>query len=348
VASRDAERSASGAGEIVMNARVRITAATVAALVVVFAPSAPAQQLIGGDVAGDRLISIDRDTLEWTLIGVHGNDTLSGLAYDANHDILYGVSPSDDNVFIVDRHNASLRRIGPPGALGFPNTNGLAYDPNHDVLYATDNNTNVLMTVDVNTGVGRAIGVISGGFTEIEGLGYDPVTDTLYGLTQLQLRIVKIDVDTARAEAVSDPLPAGVWRGLEFDTQRRVLWATTVVINASSLIYTFDPQTRRLERVGSIDGVPAIQGLGFVAGRCTDKERIARARCENGRLKVKLAKGTPGDAFTVEITGGASIEGVLNNKGQAKVKFKDVPNGEGVADSTWACGARDSRGYVCR
>ncbi len=331
-----------------MNAPTRITAAATAALAALFAPAAPAQQLIGGDVGGDRLVSIDRDTLEWTLIGVHGNDTLSGLAYDANHDVLYGVSPSDDNLFVVDRQNASLRRVGAPGALGFPNTNGLAYDPNHDVLYATDNNTNTLMTVDVNTGVGHAIGVISGGFTEIEGLGYDPVTDTLYGLTQLQRRIVKIDVNTAAAEAVSDMLPSGVWRGLEFDTQRRILWATTVVINASSLIYTFDPDTRRLEMKGSVNGVAAIQGLGFVAGLCGGKEKLAKAKCGGGKLTVKLAKGNPGDSFTVEITGGDSIDGVLNNKGKAKVKFKNVPNGEGLAEATWGCGARQERAYVCR
>lgn len=309
---------------------------------------AAGQQLIGGDVAGDRLISIDRDTREWTLIGVHGIDTLSGLAYDPNHDILYGVSPSDDNLFIMDRHTGAPQRVGAPGVLGFPNTNGLAYDPNHDVLYATDNNTNTLMTVDVVTGVGHAIGVISGGFTEIEGLGYDPATDTLYGLTQLQRRIVKIDVDTAFAEAVSDMLPSGVWRGLEFDTQRRVLWATTVVIFNSSLLYSFNPDTRALTLEGSVDGVEAIQGLGFVDARCTGQEKIAKARCANGKLKVKLVKGQPGDTFRVEITGGASNEGVLNNRGKAKASFRNVPGGEGTADAAWGCGARDSRGYVCR
>jgi hypothetical protein len=235
------------------------------AVAVGFVPAALGGQLLGSDVASQMLIQIDGDTAVWWPIGNTGVCTMSGLAYDSNHDVLYGVSPSTDNLYVIDRSTGQATMVGPPGALGYGNTNGLAYDPVHDILYATDNNTNGLLTVDPVSGIGTWIAAVSGGFTEIEGLGFDPEAEVLYGLTQLQRRIVAIDVQTAAATAVSANLPNLVWRGLDYDAEYELLFATAVDLYGDAPLYSFDPQSAALAFIGDLVGVPAVQGLAYVS-----------------------------------------------------------------------------------
>jgi hypothetical protein len=104
----------------------------------------------------------------------------------------------------------------------------------------------------------QLIGTISGANT-IEGLAYDPGNNLLYGLSASQGRIFILDTFTA----VATPLPnalssSGVWRGLTFDTQLGVLWASQVI---SGEVHSADPVTG----IGTFVGVTAsyVQGLGF-------------------------------------------------------------------------------------
>ena len=219
-------------------------------------------ELFGSDAFTTAIGTIDRDTAEWTQIGYSGA-LITGLAYDSNHDILYGISPNTDALYEVDQHTGGARVVGAPGNLGYGNANGLAYDPIDDILYGTDNNTNMLFTIDPDTGVGTGVAQI-GGFTEIEGLGFEPDQGILYGITQLQRRIVEIDVRTGEAQAVSDQLPDLVWRGLDWDPEYRVLFASAVVIFDNARIYSFDPVNGRLDYRGDTVGIEAVQGLGFV------------------------------------------------------------------------------------
>jgi hypothetical protein len=228
-------------------------------------PAAHGGELLGTEVWTHTLMRIDRDTASWTAIGTFDVCTLSGLAYDENHDILYGIAPCTDNIYIIDRATGHATCVGPPGALGVDNANGLAYDPVHDILYATDNNTNTLLRVNTASGVATVVATISGGYSEIEGLGFDRETQVLYGLTQLQQRIVSIDVQTGWAAAVSEPLPSLVWRGLDFDSERHLLYASAVNIYGNAPLYRFDPVSGELAFVGNMVGASAVQGLGFVS-----------------------------------------------------------------------------------
>jgi hypothetical protein len=245
----------------------RITAAIVVTgtmLTAAFCPSgALAGELLGSDAFTTAIGIIDRDTAEWTEIGVPGV-IITGMAYDANHDILYGISPNTDALYQIDRYTGGARVVGAPGGLGYENANGLAYDPVNDIIYGTDNNTNTLFTVDPITGAATAIAEIGGGFTEIEGLGFEPAGGTLYGLTQLQRRIVQIDVESGVAQAVSEELPDLVWRGLDWDPEYRVLFASAVQIFGDARIYSFDPVGGRLDYRGDTVGIEAVQGLAFV------------------------------------------------------------------------------------
>jgi hypothetical protein len=223
-----------------------------------------AGELLGSDVWPHRLIEIDRDDASVTEIGVHGVCTMSGLAYDSNNDVLYGIAPCTDNVYRVDRVTAEATMIGAPGALGYGNPNGLAYDPVSDVLYGTDNNTNALFTVDTQTGAAHEIAIMHGGFTEIEGLGFDAAAGILYGITQLQRRIVTIDTGDGRVAETSGELPDLIWRGLDYDSERRLLYASAVDIWGDSKLYSFDPESAQLAFVGETVGASSVQGLGFV------------------------------------------------------------------------------------
>ena len=179
---------------------------------------------------------LDRATGAGSLIGpyVPGVMAMNGLAYDATHEILYGISPHTDQLYTIDPVTAQVAPVGQPGDLGFGNANGLAYDPTAGVLYGTDNPTNSLFTIDPDTGLGSPVGTIGGGFSNVEGLGFDPRTGTLCGLADgtggsevfYYGQIVLIDVTTGVATALGDPLPSQrIWRGLTFDPQTEGLIA---------------------------------------------------------------------------------------------------------------------------
>ena len=229
-------------------------------------PSVAAGQdlkVVGSDAFTSAIGTIDRTTAEWTLIGPAGQ-IITGLAYDPNHDVLYGVSPSTDSLYTIDQSTGEATLVGKPGELGYENVNGLAYDPNNDILYATDNNTNTLFQIDTKTGIGTEIAVITGGFTEIEGLAYEPSHDVLYGITQLQLRVVSIDVHTGEATGLFDPLPEETWRGLTWDSVTGYLFLSAVNIFSDASIYSFNPDDGRLEFVGHTTGIEAVQGLAVM------------------------------------------------------------------------------------
>jgi len=208
-------------------------------------------------------MDINRDTAAWSMIGpTNAGGNMNGIAYDAVHNLLYGINPASDQLFTINLGTGAATAVGAPGSLGYSSANGLAYDPVAEVLYATDNSANQLFRINVSTGVGTAVATISGGFSQIEGLGYDPFTRTLYGLTQLQQRVVKIDTTTGLATPLPAQLPEGVWRGLDFDWERRQLFATAV--SANSLLYRIDVDTGAPTLVGTLVNGGFVQGLAFV------------------------------------------------------------------------------------
>lgn len=84
---------------------------------------------------------------------------------------------------------------------------------------------------------------------------------------------------------------------------------------------------------------------------CTGRERIAPLRCRDQGstriLTVKLKEGAPGDSFEVRLSSGPFKNGFLNQKGNGKAKFKNLPAGSGQATATWGCGASATESYNC-
>jgi hypothetical protein len=237
---------------------MRTVAFSVAALALTVGPTATAGDLYGIDIGPDTLLTINRDTAEVTPVGPVGIDPLNGLAYDADSGTMYALQPND-GLYRVDITTGQSKFIGSFDLPDFANVNGLAFDPIDDILYATDNNSNALLILDPTTGSATTVGAITGGFTEIEGLGYDARDRILYGITALERRIVTIDVTTAAAAPIPGPqLPGEGWRGLEFDPERRILFAS-----AGNRLHAVDPATGVATLVGTMQ-VAFVQGLAFV------------------------------------------------------------------------------------
>ncbi len=232
-------------------------------LVIGMSAAVNAGDILGSDAFSTAIGEIDGVDATWTPIGPAGVP-INGMAYSATTDTLYGVSAGTRSLYRISRQTGAATVVGTEGGLGFGNVNGLAYDPFNNDLFATDNNTNTLMRVDAATGNTTVIGEIGGGFTEIEGLAYDSDRNVLYGITDLQRRIVSIDLRSAVATAISPVLPDLVWRGLTWDSDNSLLYASAPDIFDDAIIYSFDPVGGRLARRGVTAGVEAVQGLAFV------------------------------------------------------------------------------------
>jgi hypothetical protein len=230
-------------------------------LVLVVSVSAFAQggMLYGVDISADQLGTIDRNTAAFTPIGPNGAGVvaLTGLAYDANQDVLYAIQPGSPSLYTVNQSSGLATLVGPT-LLG--NANGLAFDPNANLLYAADLG-NALYTLNVLTGNATLVAPITGAGA-IEGLGFDSATGTLYGLSDSLDKVVTISTSTGVATPLPTTLPStGLWRGLDWDSELGVLWASKV---NSGQLFQVDPITGAGTLIGALPTF--VQGLAFKPG----------------------------------------------------------------------------------
>ncbi|RJP30933.1 MAG: hypothetical protein C4547_16030 [Phycisphaerales bacterium] len=61
-------------------------------------------------------------------------------------------------------------------------------------------------------------------------------------------------------------------------------------------------------------------------GGCSGEEKLS-ASCKRGTVKGKLKKGTPGNTYTFCLDGGDCQPTNANNRGKAKIKYRDVAPG---------------------
>ena len=80
---------------------------------------------------------------------------LSSLACAQDRGIAYAVdSDGNDDLYAINLDDGSSALIG---ATGFPSIEGLAFHPDGR-LFAVDDNTDELVRLDLNDGVGRSVG----------------------------------------------------------------------------------------------------------------------------------------------------------------------------------------------
>lgn len=99
-------------------------------------------------------------------------------------------------------------------------------------------------------------------------------------------------------------------------------------------------------------GYSDVRGFEFreVGPPCTGSEKIKKAKCKNGKLKVKTTGGTPATTVTGATTGACGSQtksATVKANGSATIKFTGCGSGAGNVDVDWECGASASASYNC-
>ena len=126
------------------------------------------------------------------------------------------------------------------GALGFDDVRGLAFDAGTNTLYGVDRTLDVLLSIDVLSGSGVAIGPL--GFDRVEGLAFDPATNRLYGSDDTTNHLVSINPFTGAGTSIG-PIGFPAVLGLAYDPVSNTLYGTHKSNGGSWSLITIDTAT---------------------------------------------------------------------------------------------------------
>jgi hypothetical protein len=218
------------------------------------AASAAASSSLGyvTDAAQGRLLAVNLATGTSTVVGSFVSvANIGGVAYDTSRNTLFGVSPTTDSLYTLNRTTGAATLVG---SLGIPSNlamQGVAYDPFSNQLFATAADTGELFTINRDTGQAQLIGPTGRG---ISGLAVDPRTGNLYGsppsLLGVNMGLYLIDKTTAARTPIG-PDTIG-YNGLAFDSD--------------GTLYGVQNSTDSLYRINLLDGTPTLIGPLGVAG----------------------------------------------------------------------------------
>lgn len=237
-----------------------LKASLIAVLICSYTASAA---LYASDSSSQKLYLVDQIDASVTEVGAFGVEGyMAGLAYDANHGIMYGVTTASDKLFSISLSTGAATLVGDLNATLM---HGLAYDNSTDTLFGTYGSSfgNGLYQIDVSTGHSTLIGNM-GQFPNsdtIGGLAIHPVSGDLYGVLGGPASgsgLVKIDKNTGAAMLVHS-YAIQILSGLAFDTDG-VLYATD---NWSGDLYTLDISSGATSLVGNT-GLDNALGLAAI------------------------------------------------------------------------------------
>lgn len=152
----------------------------------------------GGRLLAIRLADIPRPPLvsdiPAELIGVTGSTHIDGIALHPQTGELFGTDTETENLIVIDRATAAVTVIG---SLGFSDIEGLVFSRDATpVLYGIDNDRQVLVTIDIETGAGHTVGDQVVGFRNVECLDFDK-SGRLFGFSDSKTdRFITIDAET--------------------------------------------------------------------------------------------------------------------------------------------------------
>ncbi len=134
---------------------------------------------ISSNEKGGRLFKVDVDKIPplpsdddivVELVGKTGSTFIDGLAFREETAELLGVDTGTGQLVKIDENTAKVTDIGP---LGFSDVEGLAFSKGEaPVLYGIDNDSHKLLTIDLKTGHGTAVGPKKVGFKNVESLAF--------------------------------------------------------------------------------------------------------------------------------------------------------------------------------
>ncbi len=217
--------------------------------------------LYASDSSSQKLFLVDQDDASVTEVGSFGvGGNMAGLAYDANHGIMYGVTTASDELYTINLSTGAAALVG---GLNATLMHGLAYDNSTDTLLGTygSSSGDGLYQINVNTGNSTLIGHIGhffSGQTDVtSGLAIHPVSGDLYGVLggrTFASALIKIDKTTGAGTLVHNYAIPNL-TGLAFDPGG-ILYALD---NWADDLYTLDISSGATTLVGNT-------GLGNALG----------------------------------------------------------------------------------
>ncbi|TWU59140.1 hypothetical protein Poly51_19260 [Rubripirellula tenax] len=194
-----------------MKKLLKLTAFLLAGLI---GHAAQGDLIYGVDSNGDRLVTIDSATLDFTVVGSISTQpiSISGLAFSPTG-ALFGLDYSTGNLYGINPNDVSISLIG---ATGFTSVDGLAID-SFGNAFSMSRNTKELLSVNLATGLATAIG--SHNASIVAGLEFDN-ENLLYGVNTLNRELVTISTETGgiiNSVSLSD-----VAQGLAFDSSNNL------------------------------------------------------------------------------------------------------------------------------
>ena len=202
-----------------------------------------------------ELLSFDLATGAATSIATLDYGGITGLAYDATSNTLYGASFRADLLLTIDPLTGSTSVVGP---IGIDWISGMTFDSTSGYLFGVDGEADALIRIDPSTGETTTIG--SMGYAGVYGLTIDTSTGTMYAIDSFVDKFLAIDMNTGQASVIAElDLSIG---GLAFDPTSGMLLATQSDGTNGDLLYSIDPMSGQSTLIGEV-GFPYIQGLAF-------------------------------------------------------------------------------------
>lgn len=166
-------------------------------------------RVYGYDFGSGELWRFDPISGAGELVDATGIFDVWGLAYDTQRDVLYAgqeVGP-DIRIHVVNPDTGAETSL--PSMVG-DYLDDLGFDPVDSRIYGISANTNQLIRIDRDTGVGTAVGPTQ----PCRGLDYDPSTGKLIGITDSPAKLWSISPSTGAATFLSDLQNDTGWEGL--------------------------------------------------------------------------------------------------------------------------------------
>jgi hypothetical protein len=140
------------------------------------------------------------------LIGPFGDPSIdmTGLAWNANNDTLYGASLG--GLYTIDTETGAATLVG---NTGIPGESNLTFDPSRSVMYLTSSDTDSLYSLDLVTAAATFIGPLNGP-TNSRGVAYVPDDDAIYLMCSDTQMLYSVDRSTGAATAIGSIEPAEI------------------------------------------------------------------------------------------------------------------------------------------
>ncbi|MCI0636209.1 MAG: hypothetical protein L0206_20195, partial [Actinobacteria bacterium] len=215
-----------------------------------------------------EIYTVDVVTGATTLLGTNALSKLSALAFQPPPlEPLYAVDGADNNpttLYRLDpRNGAVLQTIGP---VGFSHVTGLAFHPVTGVLYAATSGisgggSGELLTIDVETGAGTAVGLHGMGFGPPD-IAFAP-SGVLYAWTEDSDDLATIDLTTGAATVVGACAAGTAATGLAVDAAGRA-W-----MKSGGTLYPVDRTTGACGAGAALTGGAGLNNILTANGRST-------------------------------------------------------------------------------